>query len=110
MNAHYYRPVDSKTTVPNLIYTGTEIVRVALHQKICGPDSIGRSAHDTGRRVLSINAAKQNTKGEQSMLYWNVRITKILIPVAMVALIFLSVHGLSRADDADVSKAVFFVG
>ncbi|MHC4487303.1 MAG: hypothetical protein ACYS4T_19235 [Planctomycetota bacterium] len=44
------------------------------------------------------------------MVHFNIRITKTLINAAMIALVVLSGYGLSRADNADVSMAVFFVG
>ena len=44
------------------------------------------------------------------MSHLDVRITKILISVAMIALTVFTGNGLSQAGNADVSKAVFFVG
>jgi hypothetical protein len=44
------------------------------------------------------------------MAHLNIRITQTLIPTAMIALILLTGSGLSHADNADVSMAVFFVG
>jgi hypothetical protein len=44
------------------------------------------------------------------MVHLNIRITKTLLTAAMIALGLLAGHGLSQADSADVSRAVFFVG
>ena len=44
------------------------------------------------------------------MVHLNVRITQTLISAAMIALVLLAGHGLSQADSADGSMAVFFVG
>jgi hypothetical protein len=44
------------------------------------------------------------------MVDLNIRITPILISTTMIALVLLTGYGLSRADNADISMAVFFVG
>lgn len=49
-------------------------------------------------------------KGEKQMVHLNIRIRQTLISAAMIALAVLTGYGLSQADNADVSMAVFFVG
>ena len=44
------------------------------------------------------------------MSHMNFRITIPLICIAMIALAAFTGFGLANADDANVSKAVFFVG
>jgi hypothetical protein len=44
------------------------------------------------------------------MVHLNIRITPTLISTAMISLVLLAGYGLSKADNADVSMAVFFVG
>ena len=44
------------------------------------------------------------------MVHLNIRITQTLITASIIALALFAGHGLSRADSADVSRAVFFVG
>jgi hypothetical protein len=47
---------------------------------------------------------------KKQMVHLNIRITKTLLTAAMISLVLLAGYGLSRADNADVSMAVFFVG
>jgi hypothetical protein len=61
-------------------------------------------------RLRSKSTAKQIMKGEKQMVHLNIRIRQTLISAAMIALAVLTGYGLSQADNADVSMAVFFVG
>jgi len=49
-------------------------------------------------------------KGKKYMVRINIRITKILIATAMLALAALTIYGHSHANNPNVSMVVFFVG
>jgi cytochrome b561 len=96
--------------MPNDIYACNQMGTVAINQEASRPGSFIRSAHSARWRLSTISKGKHKIKGEQKMNHMNDRYMHIFISAAMIALVIFTGYGLSQAENADGSKAVFFVG